>query len=289
LNLFALTSNPSARIRKLSITSDIQGEVETFFTQIESDFLGSSENTIPFDGKYKPEDGEILEIPDFTDIDGLADAVRNPTTVDDFIPDNGLLYQIKAIFSGRVEQSGQVTVLIQKFDKRKILSTSGISLFFSENVYKKVEGKGITIDPKLTAVLSGTSLKFKTFFMLRQIFDMSNYYKEATDQDIRDFGQEPHVSVANIDQLVALADPWIKRKIGLIQQSGVLDSLPLNVIKAIADEYQVPLTIESGKIVFPLDKKELKNILRFLDEDYYKSPLTQTHWIANSKRVVGPG
>jgi hypothetical protein len=36
--------------------------------------------------------------------------------------------------------------------------------------------------------------------------------------------------------------------------------------------------------VFREEKRALKELLRFLDEDYYKTPITGTPFISNSKR-----
>ena len=41
-----------------------------------------------------------------------------------------------------------------------------------------------------------------------------------------------------------------------------------------------------GKIVLPESPSELRKLLRFLDEDYYESPLTQTQYVSNSKRIA---
>ena len=39
-------------------------------------------------------------------------------------------------------------------------------------------------------------------------------------------------------------------------------------------------------LVLPNGKKDLKTLLRFLDEDYYKSPLSKTNYLSNSKRAI---
>jgi hypothetical protein len=42
-------------------------------------------------------------------------------------------------------------------------------------------------------------------------------------------------------------------------------------------------------VVFPSAKKELKELLRFLEHRYYQSPLTGDKYLANSKRrILGP-
>jgi hypothetical protein len=155
---------------------------------------------------------------------------------------------------------------------------------------KRIEGIGLTIDSKISATLKGTSLRFSSFHLIRQIFDLSEYYREATDSDITDFVSLPAVKVNNIEQLIALSDNWIRRKFALIQQSEILENVPIHEIKAVAIDFNISLTTvtEDGveKICLPIVKADLKTLLRFLDEDYYKSPLSQTYYMTNSKRIV---
>ncbi|OQW66786.1 MAG: hypothetical protein BVN35_21245 [Proteobacteria bacterium ST_bin11] len=170
------------------------------------------------------------------------------------------------------------------------MSTNGLSIFHSANVYKKIEGIGLTIDSKLTAILKDGSLKFFSFHLLRQIFDMSEYYKEATDSDIDDFASLQLITADSLPNLISISDTWVRRKFSLIQQSQILENVPLNDIKAVAAEFNIPLATTTAdgieKIVLPGNKADLKTLLRFLDEDYYKSPLSKTQYITNSKRVA---
>jgi hypothetical protein len=288
LNLFALTSNPENRIVRFALSQEVQDELTQYITSQEQDFRASIEQEIPFDGKYKPDFGEALVIQNYDDIDGLDQAVKNPLSVADVEPSATTFESIKALFTGHVAQNDKVTILIQHFDKRKIISTNGLSIFHSANVYKKIDGIGVTIDSKLSAILEDGNLKFFSFHLLRQVFDLSEYYKEATDNDIKDFASNPLIKVENLDQLVELSDSWIRRKVSLIQQSQILESVPINDFKAVASEFNIPLdtVIDGGSevIKLPTNKASLKTILRFLDEDYYKSPLSKVQYITNSKR-----
>jgi len=289
-NLLALTTDPAKRIVKFSLSQEIQAELTGFIQNQEIQFNQMSQTEIPFDGKYKPDPGEALVINSYDDIDGLTNAVQNPLGVPEIDPNPEVFDSIKALFTGRVNPDGTVTVFIQGFDKRKIISTNGLSIFHSENVYKKIEGIGLTIDSKIIAVLKGDILKFFSFHLLRQIFDLSAYYLEATDADINEFALLPAISVTDLPALIEISDSWIRRKFSLIQQSQILESVPMNDIKAVAAEFNIPLATSTvdgiEKIVLPTIKADLKTILRFLDEDYYKSPLSKTQFVTNSKRIV---
>lgn len=150
----------------------------------------------------------------------------------------------KALFSGNVDQNGVASVLIQHFDKKRVISTNGLSIFHAANVYKKIEGIGLTVDSKLTAILRDGALKFHSFHLLRQIFDVSEYYKEATDGDIHQFASMACVMVADSAKLIAISDTWVRRKLWLISQSQILEKVPVSDIKAVAAEFHIELKTE---------------------------------------------
>lgn len=289
-NLFALTDDPANRRLRFSLSKDVQADLTSLLQQQESSFKSNYQDEIPFDGKYKPDLGETLVIGEFDDINGLADAIANPLSITEVMPTLEAFDTIKALFSGYVDQDGAPVVLLQHFDKRRVISTNGLSIFHSSNVYKKIEGIGLTIDSKLTGIISGGSLKFHSFHLLRQIFDLTAYYKEATDGDIHQFASLPCVSVANAANLATISDTWVRRKFWLISQSQILQKVSVCDIKAVAAEFSIQLetVINNGvmKILIPNGKKELKTILSFLAEDYYKSPLLKNCYITNSKRQV---
>ncbi|MCS0343021.1 Kiwa anti-phage protein KwaB-like domain-containing protein [Vibrio diabolicus] len=286
-NLFALTSDPAKRIVRFELSATVQDDLTTYIKNQENEFELSTE-VIPFDGKYKPDSGEVLLIDNYDDIDNLSNAIVNPLSIEVVEPTESFFGDIKALFTGYTLDSGEVKVLLQNFDRRRIISTNGLSIFHSSNVYKKIEGIGLTVDSKLTAILEGGMLRFFSFFTARQMFDLSEYYKEATNDDINVFSSSDAVRVTNKNGLIDISDSWVRRKISLIQQSDILGTVPIHVMKAVASEFNIPfptVNIDGNEVIdIPLDKPALKVLLRFLDEDYYKSPLSNTNFVTNSKR-----
>jgi hypothetical protein len=289
-NLFALTNDPESRILRFALSQEVQEELTAYIKEQEASFNSYAQQEFIFDGKYKPDDGECLIINNYDDIDDLSQAIANPLSVPEINPDPATFASIKALFTGYTGADGNKSVLIQHFDRRKILSTRGLSIFHSANVYKKVDGIGITIDSKLSAIISGTTLKFFSFHVARQIFDLSQYYIEATDNDINEFAAIAAVQIPEIGRFIEVSDSWIRRKLALIKQSGILETVPISVIKAVAAEFNIELmTTKNGEdeiIILPEKRAEIKKILRLLDEDYYKSPLSSKNYITNSKRLA---
>ncbi|MEJ2763639.1 hypothetical protein VV869_06615 [Photobacterium sp. MCCC 1A19761] len=80
-NLFALTNDPSKRIVRFELSSDVQNELTNYLTAQEETF-DKAEDEIEFDGKYKPDEGEVLFIDGYDDIDDLSSAIKNPLSTE---------------------------------------------------------------------------------------------------------------------------------------------------------------------------------------------------------------
>ncbi|WP_310647035.1 Kiwa anti-phage protein KwaB-like domain-containing protein [Limnohabitans sp.] len=287
--LFAYTRDPGNRIVRFAVNNDVQTSMTSYLTsQVEAFGTGCEE--VLFDGNYKPDQGEMLVIEEFEDLDNLSKVVATPLDVPVADPSNLDFDQIRALFFGHKEEEGTWVVYLQSFDRRRVISSAGFSIFHSKDTYRRIEGAGLTLDNKLAAKLRGTKLSFFSFFHIRQLFDMSNYYQEATDNDIKQFSELKELHVENVDALMTASDSWVRRKVWLVMQSNILNKVPSNDIKAIASEFSIPIEYVtkdgSEKIKLPGDRKSLKTLLRFLDEDYYKSPLSKTNYLTNSKRAV---
>jgi hypothetical protein len=289
LNLFALTSIPGMRVLRMPLTQDVQAGVNELFRGQEHDFLQGIEEEIKFDGMYRPEESELLYINNFDDVDGIKSAILRPQGCQEFVFKNGSLESIKAIFSGYIK-NGTIRIVLQGFDRKRIINANGFSLVHSGNAFSKFDGGGLTLDNKLTAIIEDDTLKFASYHFLRQIFDMSAYCKEASDQDLKVFIQNPALQFTDAQIFMDVADAWVRRKVVLIQQSGILDSCSASKIAATAKfcDLHVQLAGAAGqeRIVIPADRQEVKQILRFLDEDFFQSPESTMRYMSKSKRVM---
>ena len=289
LNLFALTSIPGMRVLRMPLTPDVQAGMTELFRAQEHEFMQGIEEEIKFDGMYRPEESELLYINNFDDVDGIKAAILRPQTCQEFALKSGALESIKAIFTGYIK-NGAIRILLQGFDRRRIISANGFSLVYAENNFTKFDGGGLTLDNKLTAIIEDNNLKFASYHYLRQIFDMSAYCKEANDQDLKVFIQNPALQFTDAQVFLDVADPWVRRKVVLIQQSGILDYCSASKLAATAKycdlHLQLAGTAGQERIVVPADRQEVKQILRFLDEDYFQSPQCTVKYMSKSRRVM---
>lgn len=284
LNLFALTSDPNARVLKLSLNASLQQAITDVFEQQYIDFNDGITTRVPFDGRYRPDADELLFIDNYVDLDNLIDATLNPVSVTAFDEKLHSLDTVKAIFTGSTDSTPRV--LIQIFERRRLIA-KGLSLFVTGNTFQKLDSGGLTLDTKLLAVLEGTRLTFQSFHFLRRVFALTDCYKEATAAEVVEFATLPSIYCADPNAFEESANSIIRSKIGLILQSDVLSKHTPQALAAAALVFKLTIPVTpDGRIELPDNTADLRRLLRFLDEDYYESPLSQTHFISNSKRVA---
>jgi len=159
-------------------------------------------------------------------------------------------------------------------------------LFFEENTFKRENRWGIGITDTVDCVFSQTELRFSSYFYARQIFDLSDYYRLATDAEVQSFSELDLLSITDKKQFQSMADTWIRRKIAVINDICVLKNNTAPKIKTLAQNCGLEVTLKKNKLVLPTDKKKLKEILQFLDNEVYKGTFSEETYITNSKRKV---
>ncbi len=161
-------------------------------------------------------------------------------------------------------------MLIQSFNRRRVISPTGFTLLHSADTYRRVDEVGLTLDDRLAAMLVGTSLRFLSFHAIRQVLDLSAYFAEATVPELRAFARTDGIHVVDEEVFVAMADTWVRKKVTLIGRSGILAAVSSAEIQRAALEFgiEVQTVHANGReaVTLPGVKAELKVLLKFLDE-----------------------
>lgn len=284
MNFFALLEDTPVRTARIPLQQSLQEEMTKLFKDQEDAFFADRLKEMTFSPSHTPDESEVAFIADFPLPEAIVNALKNPLEQETFKLEVKALPKIKGIFCGN---DGSQTVRFQVFERRQYLDSSGFSLLLSKGTFKRFTDPGLTLDTKLAAVYRDGRLFFTNFFVARRVLDLSNYFEESTDADMALFAKEPNVKLESATTLTDNADEWVRRKIALIRKAKVMRSVPPTKIVREATAYGVLVRTQkiNGKqqIVFPDDKKELKELLRFLDQNYYTSGLTGDRWVANSK------
>lgn len=275
-------------ILRLELAAETQKAICEAFASAKLDLI-NDKTRVSFDGSYKPHNDEFLAIESFRLSDEIMDAIRDPLGVTAFDKENDEFPEIKAIFVGERTQTGKTekfSVAFQRFRKEQYISTRWYNLFFENNTFFQEKRFGISISDTIDCYYTDGELQFTSFYFARQVFDLSDYYRSATDVEVDSFAKSEKLSIENSVAFRGMANTWIRRKIAMINDSQVLVNYTASEIKMLAAESGIDIDIKEEAIVIPDDKEKVKAILGFLDEEAYKGPFSHKTYLANSKRII---
>ncbi|KRM55763.1 Kiwa anti-phage protein KwaB-like domain-containing protein [Lacticaseibacillus sharpeae] len=287
-SIFALVDcEDSTEPYLIDVDDETRADISLIFSNEVQRMMNKQE--IAFDGKYKPSSDELLSINDFVIPNTIFDAVRDPLSVPTLKRDGDDSPSIRAIFVGERDESGEnesFTIALQRFRNDQYLSTKRLSLFYDNQTFKREKRWGIGVGCNVDCVFLSTKLQFESYYYARQVFDLSQYYRSATDIEVETFSQSGVLEINHPDKFVQLADTWVRRKIASINDSHVLKDYNAIDIQKQAKSIGLHIDVMKSKVVLPDDKQSLKEILGFLDEEVYKGAFSESTFITNSKRKV---
>src|SRR4051794_21640748 len=147
-NLFALVDDPDDPVRRLPLAQPLQVSVNKIFQdQFSSLFAGSPEE-VPFDVRLNPDESEIFFISGFDPPPKVWEAIRNPAVLERIDVNEDSLEKTKGLFVGDYASR---RIFLQVFDKRRLLSTRGLTILLSGDTFKRLEDPGLTLDTQLAA------------------------------------------------------------------------------------------------------------------------------------------
>lgn len=277
MNIFCLfdknnTSNP----KKILLSQDLQSELKSLFDSFVQEMSNLEE--ITFSGQYKLDDNQIFFIDNFTnshnEIDSLLCENLDDKEIDNikfliFVEDNKIAYQC--------------------FDTRKIIKPNRWYLLFDSNTYSKIDKKGLIIDDKIDALYfeKDKKLLFKSFHNASKIFDLSKYFREATDNEIKKFLKHQIFDNTSDIPIDIFDNLNLRKKIFLIINNNCIDIITNNFDKAFRFAERINLQglfdKENNKIKFPTDKRTIDKLIRFINEDFYLSEISNEIYLTNSK------
>ncbi len=289
-NFFAIIKiDDDIEIKRIRVNQTLQSELIQIFENQRINFEEGIDTEVDFNGDWKPDDNEVLTIEGIDEASILVSAINaNASSFNDLQVSNFSNEPIKAIFTGI--KSGNITkVLLQKFSSRQALSLSQLPIIKMQtgNTFVKTTDDIFTIDNRLVAIIENTKTKFKSFHNLRMVFDLSDFYIEATNEDIEAFFQHDSLEVNDADLLIEQADTTTRKMVHSIIRTDVLGNYTVDEISAASTDFPgIEININNGKLVLPDNKKELKDVLHFLLEDIYKGALSGSSYLTNSKRTL---
>ena len=286
MNLLALCRNANGvEVKRVPVNAALQQPLTQLFHQQETAFRADRPNEVAFDGDWNPDDDELIVLDETAEAAAMiAAATGNVVALPLIDTANFEAENIKALFVKK-GADGNTILLIQRFTAAQILNKK-FAVFAENNAFRKITDTAFSLATNLTCIVEGGKIKFDSYHKLRAIFDVNEFFAEATDQDIDDFAGHASVEIADVVAFKALSTQIERKLIHKLMTGNVLQDHTPSKIQKMAKKTGLVVTIANGKIVFPTGKQDIRRFLRFLDDSLYNAPLTGQRYVTNSKRAV---
>ena len=272
-NFFAILKDNS--IRKIDLLQNITNEIRDIFIDNIIYLIDEDTQEIKFDGNYAVQEEEVL----FVDLilpEYIIESINNPIGLNVLNLDTD---DVKALFW--VESN---VFYFQNFDNRKLLRNKNV-IFYDNNSYNKLVKNALIVENVVNAIYKNDKLYFKSYANANKIFSLMEYFEEASNEEINEFAKSDKLIVDEI-WLRDNANTLIRKQITLIQKSNILIKANTKRIQTSAGKFKLIIELDNGKLKLPNDKKQCKDILSFLNEQYYIGLITKSKYRTNSKRNV---
>jgi len=285
MNLLALCRGNNLEVKRIPVTNPVQTELQTLFHQQEADFRDSRPNLVAFNGEWNPDDDELLTLANTPEANLMVQAgQQNAVALQQIDTANFEGENIRALFMSTGSGANQ-RLLVQRFTAQQRLSRR-LALLLEQQAFRELTESAFTLGTSLTCIIEGGQMKFQSYSNLRMIFDLSQLYQAATDQDIDNFAVHASVSFDDINAFKATANQTVRKLVHKIHSTGVLNNYAVNDIRARAQATGLNINVINGSIQIPQDPQIAKRFLRFLDDGLYEAPLSGQRYVTNSKRAI---
>lgn len=272
-NFYAILNDES--IRSVTLTQNVIPDIEKIFVDGGMEML-SGMDEVKFNGSYRIDEDEVLFV-DMPVPDALAAAIKNPLGIPELDISRD---RVKTLF-----WYDKGTYYYQNFDSRRLLQNRNV-LFYSSNTFDKLRQDAFIVEDMVNAVHQNGKFYFKSYANANKIFSLGDFYHEATNDEIKTFAANGKV-VIDETWFTTKTNTVIRKHITLLQKSNVLATADTKKIKKDAATFRLKVELApDGKIIFPNDAKSCKDILSFLNEQFFTGLISGQQFRANSMRAV---
>ncbi|MCP1313454.1 MULTISPECIES: Kiwa anti-phage protein KwaB-like domain-containing protein [unclassified Halomonas] len=284
-NLFAACRTHDGQLiaKRVRLDANVQQAVEAVFAEQEAAFRQGVTDEVPFDGSWTPNEDEFLTIDVPAEAQIFADTINaHAMAVDDIDTAAFAAEGIKALFTG-IPVNGATKVLVQRFTSQQVLERR-FALLQQGNAFRRLSEPAFTLDNSLACIIEDGTVKFKSQHKLRSIINMLEIYREATEQEVQTFAAHASLEVADAVGFVNVTNQVSRKLIHAIVNNGTLDNYTPVQIQAAAQQTDLAINVQNGRIVMPTTHADIKALLQFLNESRYSGPLSGQAFVTNSQR-----
>jgi hypothetical protein len=296
LNFFAGISSHGDEpvLDRVMMESDLQRDITELFNKQADDFLKDDFDRITFDPKanYRLERGQVFVIKGFSLSANYLTAVMKPHQCSPFSMAQKPVPMVVTILGADASAKNVNRLLFQQFRSPQMLDKR-FSMWWSGNVFNRVSNDGITLAHELAAVWQGSNLYFRSFAIVSRFFDLAAFEPRATTEEISTFvasdvfAYDDDESQNKVFQIIE-NDDFLRRRVASILSREILSLVKPRTAANKALEFGITIPVRrpdgKDKIGLPTAKKELKSVVRFLNEEYFHGELSNQLLETNSLR-----
>ena len=241
---------------------------------------------VAFDPGYRPEVSERFVLTGYEPPAWLAEEdSRSVADLEEITAIETAIWFVKGTVGFARHPDGYEVMLFQNFTRSKVIKP-GQFLFFERNTYRSTQRIGLTLDDKLSAVYlpSERRLLFSSFRTANTFLPLAEFYREASEQEIRQVLMHERLVVDDADALAVDAPQWFRKRFAMLRDSRLLDSFSAREIAEESRKHGVSIEVRNGSIVVPTDRVAAKKLLQYLNEELFRGAITDRLFQTNSKR-----
>lgn len=252
-----------------------------------------------FDAGWGPEADEIFRASPFQLPDQFKRCVRNPRNCDDITREELVPGAIRAVVGVSVDNNGIVEqAIFKRIDSSKVIDRSKTAFIMYDADTLNISRENVLIIPDRVDALFVDSdlhedgdLYFFSLYTTKQFLPLDQLFREATNADIDHLLETGTLVCDNRENFESILDSWSRRRLSMIMERPIWESVPVSDIDQQARRFGVTLNTritQEGRsvIILPEERKALKDVLRVLNEDLIQAQLTNNRWQINSKKPV---
>jgi hypothetical protein len=270
-NFYAILKDDS--IRKINLLQTVTDSIKNVFISNGSLLLNDDTTEIKFDGNYIVEEDEVLYV-EMNLPDNVAEAYSNSIGINVLDLD---VDEVKTIFW--VEND---VYYFQNFDRRKLLQNKNV-IFWNSTSFDKLTEKALIVENVVNAIHKDSKFYFVSYANANKVFSLLDFFEAASDEQIDEFVKTDQLE-ADADWLKGNANSLLRKQITLVMKSSTLENMsPRRIVNA-AKKFKLTIPLVNGKLQLPNNKKQCRDILTFLNEQFYIGLITGNKYRTNSKR-----
>jgi hypothetical protein len=184
-----------------------------------------------------------------------------------------------------LETGDDATYRFQAIDSRNMLAPDRNVVLFNPNGFELSSQTGIALSERVDAIYQKGHLAFTSELTVNRFLDISEHFREATDQEIDSLFSAKLFAPVDIEALKKIASSNVRRKFRAALQRKKLPTA--KEILEIAKRIGAEIEILKGAVVVPTDAKQLTTFARILNDDFLETMDERKElYMSSSKRPV---